>query len=287
MHSSIRVYSSKSPALAGNILQIPQPPASLYGLGADLGQIMRRPRVAIIGSRKPTPYGKQVTAQLANALSKAGVVIVSGLALGVDGIAHQATLEANGTTMAILPGDLEHIYPQRHTALARSILAGGGVLLSEYAACSRPYKSNFVARNRLIAGLSDVVVITEAAAKSGSLHTAQFALEAGKEVFAVPGHITNLLAAGCNNLLRCGATILTSPTDVLQVLGLAAQQTKLPVGDTPAQQSILTLLAQGISDGVALLDQSELSASIFNQELTLLEIQGRIRPLGSNHWMLI
>lgn len=287
MPSSIRTYSFKSPVFPDELRHIAQPPRALFGLGAELHILQEHPKVAIVGSRMPTAYGKQVTQKLAGELARAGVVILSGLALGVDSLAHQAALEVGGRTVAILPADLNHIYPHRHTELARRIVQNGGMLLSEYENCSRPHKSHFIARNRIIAALADIVIVTEAALKSGSLHTAQFALEQGREVMAVPGLITNPLAAGCNNLLRSGAAIATDSRDVLHLLGLDAPQTRLPVGDTPQQQAIITALAQGAHDGAELLAHTKLDTSEFSQALTLLEVQGQVRPLGNNQWGLI
>jgi DNA processing protein len=140
----------------------------------------------------------------------------------------------------------------------------------------------------LIAGLSQAVLIPEAAAKSGSLHTAQFALEQGREVLAVPGNITSATSGGTNNLIKTGATPVTTTQDILAALGLdnATQQTVIPLADTPEEHVILQLIKQGISDASELLIRSKLSAPAFNQTLTMLEITGRIKPLGANHWSL-
>ncbi len=139
----------------------------------------RVPTVAIVGTRKPTPYGREVTYQLSYELAKRGIVVVSGLALGTDGIAHQAALDAGGTTIAVLPTPLESIHPRTHWRLAERIVKSGGALLSEYSEHDGVYKGNFIARNRIVTALSDAVLITEAAARSGTLSTANFALEQG------------------------------------------------------------------------------------------------------------
>ncbi len=164
----------------------------------------RRTAIAIVGTRKPTPYGREVTYQLSYELAKRGVVVISGLALGVDGIAHQAALDAGGTTIAVLPTSIESIHPATHRELARRITENGGALISEYGAGDPVFKTNFVARNRIVTALSDGILITEAAAKSGSLTTANFALEQGRPVMVVPGNITSPMSMGCNNLLRVG-----------------------------------------------------------------------------------
>jgi DNA processing protein len=214
-------------------------------------------------------------------------VIVSGLALGVDGIAHQACLEAGGTTVAVLANGLDKVYPATHTALAKRILEQGGTSMSEYAAGMPGFKYNFIARNRIVAGLADALLITEAAEKSGTLHTARFALEQGRDVLAVPGNITSPASAGTNNLIKTGATPVTSVQDILYVLGIDKATPKTTVrGQNADEQAIIDLLQAGTTDGSELLIRSTLPASLFNQTLTMLEISGKIRPLGNNLWTL-
>lgn len=268
-----------------SLRHIPSAPKELYVAGENLSELLKRPRVAVVGSRKISPYGKTVTARLAGDLAKQGIVIVSGLAFGVDAAAHQAALEAGGSAIAVLPTPLSKIYPASNHRLAEDILKRGGALVSEYAADSEVFKTNFVARNRLIAGLSDAVLITEAALKSGSLHTARFALEQGKEVLAVPGPITSETSEGANNLIKAGAHPVTSYEDVLHVLGLTDKtEHKTAKGSTEAEQTLLDLIASGVSDGEKLQRQSSLDISAFNQTLTMLEITGKVRSLGANQW---
>lgn len=247
---------------------------------------MARPQIAIVGSRKVTAYGRSVTAQLAGELARAGVVIVSGLALGIDGIAHRAALDAGGLTTAILAGGLDKIYPGAHVRLAEQIVRQGGALLSEYPEGTPSLKYNFIERNRLVSGLSGAVLITEAAQKSGTLHTATFALEQGKDVLAVPGNITSLQSAGTNRLIKSGAMPVTCVEDVFRTLGIKspAKLRIRPRGATNEEQVILDLLAAGESDGAVLLEKSTLDVARFNQALTMLEITGKIRSLGANKW---
>jgi DNA processing protein len=243
--------------------------------------------VGIVGSRKVTPYGRAVTEKLARELAEQGIVIVSGLALGVDSIAHQACLEGRGGTIAVLPSSVEEVYPVAHRPLARRILERGGALVSEYPTGTPALRQNFIARNRLIAGLSDALLVTEAALKSGSLHTAGFALEQGKTVLAVPGNINSPTSEGTNNLLRTGAILVTSADDVLAALHLKRRVSKRqPVGETPAEQAILDLLAGGVQDGDQLQVRSGLAIELFNQSLTMLEINGDIKAMGGNQWTL-
>lgn len=265
--------------------RLTDPPAQLYIKG-PLAELLERPCLAIVGSRAVSPYGRQVTTMLAHAAARAGIVIISGLALGVDSVAHRATLEVGGLTISVLPGSLERIYPASHQGLAKQIVTSGGALVSEYRSAESPMKHQFIARNRLIAGLADAVLITEAAERSGSLHTAQFALEDGKDVLVVPGNITSQGSNGVNNLIKVGATPVTDPQDVLDYFNITPVKNTAPKGKTSEEQILLDLLQKGTTTGAELLTQSRLSAAQFNQTLTILEISGVIKPLGNDHWLI-
>ncbi len=272
--------------LPERLTHMADPPHILFHAGADLSELLSRPCVAIVGSRAVSPYGKQVTETLARQLAERGIVIISGLAFGIDSIAHQAALDAGGLTIAVLPGPVECIFPRSHERLGRAIVEAGGALISEYPAGTPGLTHQFVARNRLVAGLADAVLITEAALKSGSLHTARFALEQGRDVLSVPGNITSQGSIGTNNLIKAGAVPITSYTDVLHILNLSDDQTiqAIPKGRNNSEQLILDLLLQGVSEGQELHIKSSLSATDFNQTLSMLEITGKIRSLGSNQW---
>lgn len=265
---------------------IPTPPAAIYFTGRLPAE--RVPSVAIVGTRKPTAYGKEVAHSLAFELAKRGVVIISGLALGTDAIAHRAALEAGGTTIAVLANSVDTIYPRSHTALADEIIANDGAVLSEYEPPRDARSYQFLARNRIVSGLSDAIVIVEAAARSGTLSTATHALDQGKEVFVVPGNITSPLSAGCNALLKQGAHPVTQVEDVLEVIApeLLAPQTMLPLGSTPLESKIIELLQAGIRDGDALQQNAGVTPSEFSQAITMMEINGTIRALGANQWAL-
>jgi DNA processing protein len=274
--------------LPARLREIHTAPKQLFVTGANLDELLTRKSVAIVGSRKVTPYGRQVTADLAGRLAEQGVVIVSGLALGVDAIAHQAALEAGGLTIAVLPSPVEAIYPAGHRRLAMQILEQGGALVSEFPAGTKTFPGNFIARNRIVSGLGDALLITEAAEKSGTLHTARFALEQGRDVLAVPGNITSQTSIGTNNLIKAGATPVTSYEDVMYVLGLHTHATTISqvYGRNAEEQTVLDLLLTGNTDGEALQKASKLDIATFNQTLTMLEISGKIRPLGANQWAL-
>lgn len=269
---------------------IPSPPQHLYVTGTPLSDLMKHPRVAIVGTRKISPYGHQVTAEFASELARQGVVVISGLALGLDAAAHKATLVEEGLGIAVLPGPLERIVPATNARLAQRILEHGGTLVSEYAEGDWPKRQYFIARNRLVAGLADAVLIPEAGEKSGALHTARFALEQGKNILAIPGSIYSPGSAGVNNLLKSSAaSAVTTPEDVLAALNLRSRklQPRELKGGTAHEQIILDLLVGGISDGRRLLEESALGVPHFNQALTMLEISGLIRPLGANHWSIV
>ena len=268
-----------------DLLQLAHPVKRLHVSGEGFEQLMNRPRLAIVGSRKITPYGRGVTENLTFQLAAKGVVIISGLALGVDSVAHQACLSVGGQTIAVLPCGLDKIYPSTHTNLARQIVVSGGVLVAEYDSETIPYPSNFLERNRIIAALSEGVLVTEAAIRSGSLNTANHALQLGKPVLVVPGNITSPLSTGCNNLIKAGAMPVTCVEDILVALKWTdiSTEKKIPIGNTDEKTTILGLIYTGVSDGAELLIKSELPASTFNQSLTMLEITGKIRPTGANH----
>lgn len=281
----IQKLTPDSPDYPDYLRRIASPPKQLYYLGNFL-PLLEMTRLAVVGSRKVTPYGKAITSTLAREVAEQGIVIISGLALGVDGLAHNAALEAKGKTVAVLGGSLDNISPTTHRNLAEDILRQGGALVSEYAVGEPTYALNFVARNRIVSGLSDGVLITEAAEKSGTLHTANFALEQGKIVMAVPGNITSAQSAGTNNLIKAGAIPVTSSQDICEALGVDAQVSLELFGANEQEAILIALLKDGMSDGSELLVASELDAPIFNQTLTMLEIGGKIRPLGAGHWTL-
>lgn len=284
----ISTVDQKSSAFPERLLTISSPPKKLYVLGAALHELLIRPCVAIVGSRRITPYGRQVTYNLARELAEQGVVIISGLAIGVDSEAHRAALAVGGLTIAVLPRSLSNIYPATNSQLAQRIVESGGALVSEYEYDDFAYKSNFVARNRIVTGLANVLVITEATEKSGSLHTATFAMDNGQTVMAIPGSITSPNSAGTNNLLKTGAIAVTSVIDVLHALQVVPHGTKILQvrGRNRNEQTVLDLLLTGIRDGNELLAASQLSTSHFNQVLTMLEISNKIRALGANQWAI-
>ena len=201
---------------------IHDPPERLYLRGAGEPGLLERPAVAIVGARACSPYGAQVARMLGRELAAAGVVVVSGLARGVDGEAHRGALETEGHTIAVLGCGIDRDYPAAHASLAHAI-AERSLIVSEYEPGVAPSPYRFPARNRIVAGLCAATIVVEARERSGALITADFALDDGREVFAVPGEITSSLSTGTNALLRLGATPLTSAGDVLEALGMEAE----------------------------------------------------------------
>ncbi len=260
------------------------PPKQLYSLGEAIQPTEQC--ITIVGARKATHYGKEVTEMLARDLSLAGATVVSGLALGIDSIAHKACIDAGGRTIAVLPCGLDTIYPATHRNLAKEILSRGGTLLSEYEAGTPALKQNFIARNRLVSGLSKAVIVTEAAQKSGTLITAGFALEQNRDVYVVPGNITSPNSAGTNGLIEAGAEIITSSARLIEQLGLQKAPKRRLTGDSENESSIIELLENGVRDGYELQILSRIDVKEFNQTITMMEITGKIRALGANQWTI-
>ena len=210
---SITTYDKKYPEKLKNIYD---KPCVLYAKGnLDL---LNEKSVAIVGSRDCTDYGKNTAKQLAYNLAKNNICIVSGLAKGIDKYAHIGALEANGNTIAVIGNGLDYIYPYENKNLYELILRKNGLIITEYIIGTKPNRMNFPARNRIISGLSDGIVVVEAGKKSGSLITAEFGMEQGKEVFAVPGNIDSPNSVGTNELIKDGANIVLDYTDILNFL---------------------------------------------------------------------
>lgn len=280
----INSISVSDPVFPERLRHIPRPPETLYHVGAipnyEVG-------VAIVGTRKPTSYGRQVTTELASRLAERGAVIISGLAHGIDGIAHEAMVKAGGKGIAVLASGLDSIYPSSHRQLAVSILEKGGALLGENPPGTPPLQYRFLERNRLVTGLADIVIVTEASTRSGTMNTVAHALEQGKEVYAIPGPITSAMSAGCNSLIAQGATPLVNIEAFIEQLFPVPTRKQLTLlAHNDAEQAILELIARGISDGEELQQQSALDGALFAQTMTMLEIRGVIRALGANHWGL-
>ena len=240
----IRFLARSDTAFPPLLAAIHDPPAGLFVRGCADVALLSRPAVAIVGARACSAYGGGVARMLGRELAAAGLVVVSGLARGVDAEAHRGALEPDGVTVAVLGCGVDRDYPAAHRRLGAEIAAGGvGLVVSEYAPGVEPAPWRFPARNRIVAGLAAVTVVIEAREGSGALITADFALEEGREVLAVPGEITSALSAGSNGLLRLGATPLTRPEDVLELFGLKTVRPE-PEAVGPAAQAVLARLQE-------------------------------------------
>ncbi len=248
--------------------------------------------VAIVGARKNTKYGEEIAFNLAKALAEKGIIVVSGLAYGIDSIAARGALAGGGTTIAILGTEIEKIHPSVHIPLAKQIVEKGGVVASEYHLGDKlDYRYSFLQRNRLISGLADIIVVVEAREKSGSLNTASHALAQGKDVFAAPGDINRLTSRGCNRLISTGANPYLGVDDFLSYLFPTSkkktnfnQLSLLAANDE--EMKILELLSQEIRDGEEIAERLKMDIAVFNQNITMLEIKGAVKSLGANCWML-
>ena len=261
-------------------------PEKLYFLGKLPDDTA--PTVAIVGTRKPSHYGKEVTYDVAYGLAKRGVIIVSGLALGIDAIAHQAALDAGGITIAILASGLDDISPKTNYNLAQKIISSGGAIISEYPPGKKALAHQFLERNRIVSGLSDLILVTEAAIKSGTFSTVSHGLDQGKDISAIPGNITSPMSSGCNNLIKQGAHLVRSATDVLELLGLENEsyQKSLPLGSNELETKIIKILDSGIRDGEIIRNTLDIPVEQFQSTMTMMEINEIVQSLGGDKWKI-
>ncbi|HEU4972657.1 MAG TPA: DNA-processing protein DprA [Gaiellaceae bacterium] len=273
--SEIRRIGRRDPAFSSWLSAIHDPPAQLFLRGSADAGLLSRPAIAIVGARACSSYGRTVARSLARDVAAAGLVVVSGMARGIDGEAHRGALEAGGRTIAVLGCGIDRDYPAAHSELARRIAESGGFVVSEYEPGVEPAPWRFPARNRIIAGLCRATLVVEARERSGALITADFALEEGRDVLAVPGEITSSLSAGTNGLIKLGATPIGSAADVLELYDLVtAERASAPLG--LAAQALLARLSSGACTGdelgrAAALDPAESAAALIE-----LELAGRV-----------
>ncbi len=284
MSNAIKQINLESAQYPGLLGKIHNPPPYLYWRGQ-----LPPPEtqyLAVVGTRLPSPYGQAMTWEITKELAQAGLVIVSGLAFGIDGLAHEAALEAQGITVAVLGSGLDEtcLYPSIHRGLAQKIIKNNGAIISEYPPLTPPLKMHFPARNRIIAGLSLGTVVIEARKGSGSLITARFALEEGREVFAVPGPITSPNSFGPHWLLKHGACLVQSAHDILDALSIKPVKKKPPILTTEE-----TLIWQNLGAEVLPLDalarRTKLDIATLSATLSLMEIKGLVREIDALHFL--
>ena len=270
------------------LLNIEDPPLVLYMMGAFINNKQLAPEniaknLAMVGSRNPTPQGETNARQFAKAFAERGLCIVSGLALGVDGAAHDGALLGGGTTIAIVGTGLDRVYPKKHLALAHRI-AANGLIISEFPIGTPPLNANFPKRNRIISGLSVGTLVVEAALKSGSLITARLASEQGKDVFAIPGSIHSPQSRGCHYLIKQGAKLVENAQDVMEELKLPFSSSVLPPGDdgdepSKGDSSFLSALGFDLVSLDALQARTGLPTPELQAKLLELELDGFVRRL--------
>jgi DNA processing protein len=266
---------------------IPGPPFVLY----VRGQILPRDEwaLAVVGTRSASIYGKEVTRMLVQGLAASGITIVSGLALGIDTQAHQTALEAGGRTIAVMGCGVETIYPSRNTKLGRLITEKGAVI-SEFPLGTKPESGNFPRRNRIISGLSLGVLIVEGSEHSGARITVDYALEQGREVFAVPGNIFSRGSKGPNKLIQQGAKLITSIGDILEELNLTMvtqhTEAKAIIPETPAEATLLKHLSAEPVHIDELGHYTDMSSAELSSTLTMMELKGQVRQVGGMHYVV-
>lgn len=253
-------------------------------------EALKVPSIAVVGSRKFTHYGQKIAYQLSKALSQAGLGIVSGLALGIDAVAHKAALDATGVTIGVLGCGLDKIYPASNLMLGKEILEKGGAIVSEFSPGTPPLKYNFPARNRIIAGLSLGTLVIEAAEQSGALITAYQALEYNREVFAVPGNIDSLTSAGTNMLIQKGAKLISKPEDILEELNIEAknieQKNREILPENENEKILLEVLSVGEKSVDEIVQDSKLNIVSINTTLTMMEMKGMVDNVGGGRYKL-
>jgi DNA processing protein len=268
----IRWLPRTDPAFPSALGSIFDPPPGLFLRGEAGPELLDRAGVAVVGARACSPYGSHVARTFGRELAGAGLVVISGMARGIDGEAHRGALEAGGPTVAVLGCGVDRDYPAAHAELALRICTAG-LVVSEYPPGVEPAPWRFPARNRIVAGLAAATVVVEARERSGALITADLALEEGREVFAVPGEITSPLSAGSNGLLRLGATAATSVGDILESFGLSVPD-RAPVTLSPAGQAVLSRLEACPASADELVRSLGLDAGAVAAALAELELHG-------------
>ncbi len=286
-HAGVALIDRENPAYPAALRHIPSPPPLIYVRGtlSDVDSWS----VAVVGTRQPTAYGREATRRLTTGLVEAGVTIISGLALGIDSIAHTTALDAGGRTLAVLPCGIDLVYPERHDALARRI-ADHGALISEFPPGTRPTPQLFPVRNRLISGLARGVLVVEAGIKSGALITVDYALEQGRDVFAVPGPIFSPRSEGTNHLIRNGAGLVTCAGDILEALDMSAaasqQEVRAALPDDPVEAAVLALVGYEPLHIDDLQRRTSMPVHEVSATLTVLELKGFVRQCAPMCYVL-
>ena len=284
----IQILTWEDVAYPQRLKEIDQPPPVLYVRGDYLPDDLFA--VAIVGTRRVTAYGRQITEELAAFLAANGITVISGLARGVDAVAHQTALKSGGRTIGVLGSGVDKIYPPEHRAMAEKMMEQGAIL-SDYAPGTPPDASNFPPRNRIISGLSLAVVVIEAGETSGALITAEFAAEQGREIFAVPGSILAPQSKGTNKLIQNGALPLLSVHDLMQALNLTrmgeqkAARKIIPADETEAR--LMDVLGEEPRHVDEIRNQTALPIEKVSATLALMELKGMVRQVGGMNYVAV
>ena len=287
--ANARLITFGSAAFPPLLREIPSPPAVLYIKGGFTEQDLTR-TIAIVGTRRISPYGRQITSLLAADLAAAGLTVISGLAFGVDGAAHRATLDAGGRTIAVLGTGIDIVYPAKHRRLAEEV-AESGAVVTEFPPGTKPAGENFPQRNRIISGLSVATLVTEAPAKSGALITASFANHQGRDVLAAPGDVFSVNSAGCNALIRDGAAMARNSDDVLETINFAARAIQLPFEVEPPppmredERQVVEALSLKPIHRDEITRACGLPAHKVAALLTIMEMKGLAKDVGGGHYV--
>ena len=283
LDAGIAALTPEDPAYPRRLREIADPPSLLF----VRGELAERDEwsISVVGTRRPTAYGKQVTRALTSELSAAGLTIVSGLARGIDGIAHQAALDQGGRTVAVVASGLDIVYPPEHKGMAQQIIESGGAIVSEYPLGTRPDARFFPRRNRIISGVSLGTLVTEAGEKSGTWHTVNSALDQGREVYAVPGPITSPQSAGANKVIQTShGKLVTCAEDVLEELNLGPVERQAELVEQLPEDPAEALLLQHITgDPIHVDELSRLTQQPVHETaaaMATLELKGLIQQVG-------
>ncbi len=281
----ITLLLKENPLYPELLKEIPLPPFGIYVLG---NLSYEKPAIAIVGTRNATPQGKDLAKIFSEKLSRSGMTIVSGLAIGIDEFSHKGALEGGAKTIAVLGTPLNHIYPKHNEQLAKNILESGGAIISEFPLDNSYRKDNFLIRNRIISGLANASLIIEAPERSGSLATARFALEQNREVFVIPGNINAPNYKGSNALIKAGATPVTEPEDILNYFGIDANKTASPESQAgnPEEEKILNAFKKEEKLTIEqLLEATDKDLNNLNKNLAMLTIKGIIKESNGKYYL--
>ncbi len=285
--AGVQVLTCQDSGYPSRLKEIYDYPPVLYMLGSLTPE--DEWSLAVVGTRRVSVYGKQVTEEVVTDLARNKITVVSGLARGVDTVAHKSALAAGGRSVAVFACGLDVVYPSENANLARHI-AGQGALLSEYPLGARPRPENFPRRNRILSGLSRGVLVTEAGERSGAVITAHLALEQNREVFAIPGSILSPVSTGTNRLIQEGAKLVRSYTDILEELNLTAVARQMEMQEVLPESDTESLLLKQLSAEPLYIDEvchrSGLTAATVSSTLAMMELKGMVRQVGTMNFVL-